>query len=65
MVANLFSRLERFREESQVMASHLFSDNLQTGQTGHTDLTFKLDFPGNLCRAAILAMFVSFESFYE
>ena len=37
----------------------------QTGQTsqkeetGQTDLTFKLDFPGNLCRAAfaILAMF--------
>ena len=29
------------------------------GQTGQTDLTFKLDFPGNLCRAAfaILAMF--------
>ena len=39
----------------------------QTGQTGQTDLTFKLDFPGNLCRAAfaILAMFVCFESFYE
>ena len=29
------------------------------GQTGQTDQTFKLDFPGNLCRAAfaILAMF--------
>ena len=28
-------------------------------KTGQTDLTFKLDFPGNLCRAAfaILAMF--------
>ena len=28
-------------------------------ETGQTDLTFKLDFPGNLCRAAfaILAMF--------
>ena len=28
-------------------------------QTGQTDLTLKLDFPGNLCRAAfaILAMF--------
>ena len=25
MVANLFSRLERFREESQVMATHWFS----------------------------------------
>ena len=32
----------------------------QTGQTGQTDLTFKLDFPGNLCRAAfaILVMFL-------
>ena len=31
----------------------------QTGQTGQTDLTLKLDFPGNLCRAAFanLAMF--------
>ena len=30
----------------------------QAGQTGQTDLTFKLEFPGNLCRAAfpILAM---------
>ena len=30
-------------------------------QTGQTDLTLKLDFPGNLCRAAfaILAMFVN------
>ena len=30
------------------------------GQTGQTDLTFILDFPGNLCRApfAILAMFL-------
>ena len=29
------------------------------GQTRQTDLTFKLDFPGNLCKAAlaILAMF--------
>ena len=64
MAANLFSRLERFFEESQVMASHLFSDNLQTGQT---DLTFKLDFPGNLCTAALVirAMFVCFDSFYE
>jgi len=64
MAANLFSRLERFLEESQVMTSHLFSDNLQTGQT---DLTFKLDFPGNLCRAALVirAMFVCFDSFYE
>ena len=34
----------------------------ETGQTGQTDLTFKLDFPGNLCRAAfpILAMFPFF-----
>ena len=31
-----------------------------TGQTGKTDLTFKLNFPGKLCEAAlaILAMFV-------
>ena len=31
----------------------------QTGQTGQTDLTIKLDFSGNLCRAAfaVLAMF--------
>ena len=30
----------------------------QAGQTGQTDLTFKLEFPGNLCRTAfpILAM---------
>ena len=30
----------------------------QTGQTGQTDLTIKLDFSGNLCRAAfaVLAM---------
>ena len=35
-------------------------DNQDTGQTGQTDLTFKLDFPGNLCWAAfaILAMFL-------
>ena len=34
------------------------------GHTGQTDLTFKLDFPGNLCRAAfaILAMFYPFLS---
>ena len=31
----------------------------QRGLTGQTDLTFKLDFPGSLCRAAfaILVMF--------
>ena len=31
----------------------------RTDKSGQTDLTFKLDFPGNLCRAAfaILAMF--------
>ena len=34
-------------------------DNQDTGQPGQTDLTFKIDFSGNLCRAAfaILAMF--------
>ena len=33
----------------------------QIRQRGQTDLTFKLDFPGNLCRAAfaILAMFLT------
>ena len=33
----------------------------QRGETGQTNLTFKLDFLGNLCRAAfaILAMFLS------
>ena len=33
----------------------------KNGQTGQTDLTFKLHFPGNLCRAAfaILATFLS------
>ena len=31
----------------------------QRGQAGQTDLTFKLNFPGSLCRTAfaILAMF--------
>ena len=30
------------------------------GQTGKTKLTFRLDFPGNLCRAALVirAMFI-------
>ena len=34
----------------------------QTSQRGQTDLTFKLDIPGNLCRAAfaILAMIILF-----
>ena len=32
----------------------------QTGQTGKTDLTFKLDFPGYLCRAS----FANFTLFY-
>ena len=34
--------------------------------TGQTDPTFKLDFPGNLCRAAftILAMFANLSMFY-
>ena len=33
-----------------------------TGRTGQRDLTFKLEFPGNLCRAAfaILALFLLF-----
>ena len=33
----------------------------QKGQTGQTKQTLKLDFPGNLCRAAfaILAMFIN------
>ena len=37
----------------------------QIEQTGQTDLTFKLDFPGNLCRAAfgILAMFYNWFKF--
>ena len=37
------------------------------GQTWKTKLTFLVDIPGDLCRAAfaILAMFVCFESFYE
>ena len=35
----------------------------QRGHTGQTDLTFKLVFPGNMCRAAfaILAMFLESE----
>ena len=35
----------------------------QTGQTGQTDLTFKLDFPGNLCRTSF-ANFALFHTGY-
>ena len=37
------------------------------GQTGQTDQTFKLDFPGNLCRAAfaILAMFFTLKIIFS
>ena len=36
------------------------TSDIQTGQTGKIRLTFKLDFPRHLCRAAfvILAMFL-------
>ena len=36
MPANLFSRLERFREECQVMAGYWFSENLQLPYTQKT-----------------------------
>ena len=41
--------------------THRTGQKSQGGETGPTDLTFKLDFPGNLCRAAfaIHAMFLS------
>ena len=44
-----------------IMAIRTDMKTRKNGQTGQTDLTFKLHFPGNLFRAAfaILAMFLS------
>ena len=52
------SSITDFQQSTAIRIAKKFR-NLHIGQTGQTKLAFKLDFPGNLCRAAfaILATF--------
>ena len=55
----VYSLIESYAKAEKNLDLHCIALSEAKGQTGQTGQTFKLDFPGNLCRAAfaILGMF--------